>query len=156
TVNGITFNDNGSFTGNPPTASMTFQITGLSAPQTVTFSLGNVNSFNGLTQFGGDSTATATNQNGFAPGFLTNVSFTRDGIVNGVFTNGRVVPIAQMAIASFANPGGLIREGNNLFSVSSESGGALIGPGGSGGRGLVVQGALEASNVDVALELTRL
>jgi flagellar hook protein FlgE len=157
TVTGITFNPDGSFnqiTGTNPF--ITFQINGLNVPQTIGFNFGTSRSFNGLTQFGGTSTAAAKNQDGFAPGFLSNVSVGSDGTLNGVFTNGQILPIAQLAIATFNNPAGLNRQGNNFFNLSSSSGLALLGPGLSGGRGSVQQGVLESSNVDVALEFTRL
>jgi flagellar hook protein FlgE len=134
-------------------------INGISPPnpaQTITLNFGTPGGFNGLTQFGGATSAAAVDQDGFGAGFLTSVSVASDGVINGVFTNGQILPLAQMAIATFVNPGGLGREGNNLFSLTSQSGEALIGAGGSGGRGLVQQGTLESSNVDVALEFTRL
>src|SRR5262249_34417260 len=69
---------------------------------------------------------------------------------------GRTIPIAQIAIASFANPAALLRVGGNYYALSTESGPALLGAGLSGGRGAVQQKTLESSNVDVALEFTRL
>jgi flagellar hook protein FlgE len=159
-VNGITFNDNGSFSqvsgsgvGDP---FMTFQFNGISVPQTIGFNFGSQNGFNGLTQFGGSSSASATNQDGFAAGYLTSVSVSKGGVIDGVFTNGQTLPIAQLAIASFTNPAGLNRQGDNFYSLSTKSGVPLIGGGLTGGRGQVQQGTLEASNVDVALEFTRL
>jgi flagellar hook protein FlgE len=102
------------------------------------------------------TTAAATSQNGYGAGTLSNVTIDQSGIVIGVFTNGQVLQIAQLAIASFADPEGLTREGDNYFSLSSESGPPLIGAGKTGGRGSVQQGQLEDSNVDVALEFTKL
>jgi flagellar hook protein FlgE len=159
TVTGITFNDDGSFRGAAGAgnlASMSFQIKGLSKPQTFTFNFGSVNGFNGLTQFGGNSSAAAVNQDGFAAGFLNNLSIGQDGTINGIFTNGQTLPIAQLAVAQFSNPGGLDRVGNNYFSLSASSGTALIGTATSGGRGTISQGTLESSNVDVAGEFTQL
>jgi flagellar hook protein FlgE len=66
------------------------------------------------------------------------------------------LPIAQLAIANFTNPGGLNREGKNYYSLSNNSDLPMIGPAGSGGRGIITQGTLENSNVDVAFEFTRL
>jgi flagellar hook protein FlgE len=159
-VSGITFNADGSFAqvtgtglGNP---SMTFDINGLATPQTVNFSFGTTSGFNGLTQFGGNSTAQATGQDGYAPGSLSSLTISTDGIINGVFTNGQTLAIAQLGIASFGNPGALSREGNNYYSQTTESGPALIGAGQSGGRGSVQQKSLEQSNVDVAQQLTLL
>ncbi|HZT83566.1 MAG TPA: flagellar hook-basal body complex protein [Gemmataceae bacterium] len=159
-VQGITFNDNGSFQGvtgsGTGDAFMTFHFNGLSQPQTIGFSFGTPQAFDGLTQFGGSSSASAVSQNGFAAGFLTSVSVSKGGVINGIFTNGRTLPLAQLAIASFANPAGLNREGDNYFGVSTHSGDALIGAGLTGGRGQIQQGTLESSNVDVAQEFTRL
>lgn len=159
-VQGITFNDNGSFlqvtgsgAGDP---FMTFQFNGISQPQTIGFNFGTQNGFNGLTQFGGGSSAAATSQDGFAAGFLTSISVGKGGVINGIFTNGQTLPVAQLAIANFTNPAGLNREGDNFYSLSSKSGVPLIGAGLTGGRGQVQQGTLESSNVDVALEFTRL
>jgi flagellar hook protein FlgE len=159
-VAGITFNDSGAFEGVTGTGagapSMTVQINGLSQPQTLNFSFGSVNGFNGLTQFGSDNSAAATSQDGYAAGFLNSLSIDKDGIINGVFTNGRILPVAQLAIASFTNPNGLERQGDNYYALSTNSGVPLIGGGQSGGRGFVQQGVLESSNVDVSLEFTRL
>lgn len=155
-VQGITFNDNGSLrlvTGN---AQMTFQFNGVSTQQTVNFNFGSPNGFNGLTQFGSASSAAATSQDGFAAGFLSNISVGKDGVIDGIFTNGKSLPIAQLAIAVFSNPDGLNREGNNDFSLGAQSGIPQTGPGLSGGRGTVLQGTTEQSNVDVALEFTKL
>lgn len=159
-VQGITFNEDGSFraiTGiGAGDGFMTTLFTGMTIPQTIAFSFGDVNGFNGLTQFGGQSTAVAREQDGMPAGVLTNVSVSADGILQGTFTNGKLLPLAQLAIATFANPWGLLRAGNNLFSQSSQSGEALITAAAAGGRGSVQQGVLEASNAEVALEFTRL
>ncbi|HLJ97720.1 MAG TPA: flagellar hook-basal body complex protein, partial [Gemmataceae bacterium] len=156
TVNGITFNDNGSLrlvTGN---AQMTFQFKNISTQQTVNFNVGTLNGFDGLTQFGSTSSASATGQDGFAAGFLSDISVGKDGVITGIFTNGKSLPIAQMALAVFSNPNGLTREGNNDFSLGAQAGIPQTGPGLSGGRGTILQGTLEQSNVDVALEFSKL
>lgn len=159
-VTGITFNDNGALAGaggiGVGDADITFQITGLAAPQTVNFSFGTVGGFTGLTGFGGNSSAAASTQDGFAAGFLANVNVDSDGVINGIFSNGKIFALAQMAVATFTNIRGLDRLGNNYFGVTGQSGNAQIGSGGTGGRGLIRSGSLEQSNVDVAAELTRL
>ncbi|HZZ81527.1 MAG TPA: flagellar hook-basal body complex protein, partial [Gemmataceae bacterium] len=159
-VSNIAFNEDGSFRQVTGTglgnSTISVQFNGFSSPQTISFNFGTTGGFNGLTQVGGSSSAVATGQDGFAAGYLTTLSVAQDGTINGVFTNGKTLPIAQMAVATFANPGALNRIGNNYYSLSSESGPALLGAGLSGGRGSVQQKALESSNVDVSLEFTRL
>jgi flagellar hook protein FlgE len=61
-----------------------------------------------------------------------------------------------LAIASFPNVQGLNGHGDNFYTESLASGSASIGNALSGGRGLVRGGQLEASNVDIGLEFTRL
>jgi flagellar hook protein FlgE len=159
-VSNITFNQNGSFSqvtgsgvGNP---TMAVQLTGFAAPQVISFNFGTAGGFQGLTQTGGPTSAVASGQDGYASGSLSSLAIGQDGTINGVFTNGKTLAIAQLAIANFANPGALNRIGNNYYQISSESGPALIGSGQSGGIGAVEQKQLESSNVDVSLEFTRL
>ncbi len=159
-VTGLQFNDDGSFqrvngtgVGDP---FITLQVPGLTNPQTIGFSLGSPNGFDGLTQHGGPTSASALNQDGYTAGALVAVAVAKDGTIEGIFSNGQILPLAQLAIASFTNPGGLTREGDNYYSLSTESGLARLGAAGSEDRGVITQGSLEASNVDVALEFTRL
>lgn len=155
-VTGILFNNDGSFRQVTGNSSMTFQFTGLTGPQTINFNYGTANGFNGLTGFGGTSSAAAVSQDGFAAGFLTSISVGKDGVIGGIFTNGKNLPLAQLALANFGNANGLLRQGNNDYTQGAQSGIPLTGPGISGGRGTVLQGTLEQSNVDVSLEFTKL
>ena len=133
--------------------SLTIALNGLPAAQSITLAF---NGTAGLTQFGGATTAAAVGQDGNSSGSLTDIGIDNDGRIQGVFTNGARLILAQLAIASFANPEGLIREGENLFGTGSAAGIASLGAAGTGGRGVVKGGALERSNVDLALELSRL
>ncbi len=159
-VDNIRFNDDGSFRQTSGTglgnSTLSIQWIGVAVPQQIGFFFGSPSAFDGLTQVGGASSAVATGQNGFSAGFLDSLSISQDGVINGVFTNGKTLPVAQLAIAKFANPGALDRRGENYYALTSESGPALIGAGLAGGRGSVNQKTLESSNVDVALEFTRL
>jgi flagellar hook protein FlgE len=156
---GLTFNDDGSFRQVTGTGigdgDLVMQFNSLSTPQTIALNF-TTNGFDGLTQFGGNSSAAATEQDGLAAGFLTGVAVGKDGVIEGIFTNGRTLPLAQLAMANFTNPGGLERLGDNYFGITTNSGIPLIGTALSGGRGLIQSGSLENSNVDVALEFTRL
>ena len=74
----------------------------------------------------------------------------------GVYSNGLRQPLGQLALASFNNPGGLEKAGSSTFRVGDNSGVALVGTAGVGGRGVLNSGALEMSNVDLAEEFTGL
>lgn len=138
--------------------SLTLNVTGIpgAANQTITLNLGTPGQATGLTQFGGTSTATAITQDGTGFGTLTDVTFDASGILQGQFSNGRTIPLAQLAIAGFNNEGGLIRSGNNYFLTSASSGEALVGTAGAGGLGTIQGSALEGANVDIAIEFSRL
>jgi flagellar hook protein FlgE len=102
------------------------------------------------------STTSSTNTDGYPPGNLTSVIFDADGILQGVFDNGQVEEMAQLAIAQFNNPKGLLRMGRNLYAETNASGTPSIGAANTGGRGTVVGSSLESSNVDIATEFTRM
>lgn len=102
------------------------------------------------------SSVNATNTDGYPPGFLTSIVIDQDGIIQGVFDNGQVEEMAQLAISLFNNNKGLLRMGRNLYAETNASGTPAIGAAGTGGRGTVVGSALESSNVDIAVEFTRM
>ena len=103
-----------------------------------------------LTQYGTDTTVQASEQDGYAAGTLDSVSIDSNGKIIGTFTNGQTQDLAQIAMATFTNPGGLTRVGGSLFAESENSGFASIGTSGSGSRGEIQSGTLEMSNIDLA------
>ncbi len=109
-----------------------------------------------ISQYGGNSTMTVINQNGSSSGSLQSLTIGQDGVIIGSYSNGRVRPMAQIAMATFANPEGLNRVTGTAWTESANSGLAQIGAAGGGGRGLLAAGALEMSNVDLAEEFTTL
>jgi flagellar hook protein FlgE len=111
--------------------------------------------YDGLTnQAAASSTATARNQDGYGVGFLSNISIDSEGIVTGIFTNGVSRALAQITLADFSNPAGLLKTGRNLFRTSANSGDAIRGIATKTVSGEITSGALEMSNVDLAQEFT--
>lgn len=113
--------------------------------------------FSALTQYGLEDSEVKCpdeNQDGYAAGTLDSYTIDQTGTVVGVFTNGMRRNIAQVAVATFSNPGGLLNAGGSLFSVSSNSGSAVIGPASQSGRGTIKPGSLEMSNVDLSEQFT--
>jgi flagellar hook protein FlgE len=110
----------------------------------------------GTTQFSGPSAVTAVDVDGRGFGNLTDLVINDDGTVEGVYDNGDRIALAQLALADFANQEGLSRVGDGLMSATASSGSALVDVAGSGARGSLVSGALEASNVDLGTELVTL
>lgn len=85
---------------------------------------------------------------------ITGMSITRDGVLE-VFATGDVFPAnaGQIELAKFLNPAGLRPIGNNLFVETVASGTPIWGTPASEGFGELLQGYLEASNVDVVEEM---
>jgi flagellar hook protein FlgE len=146
----IQFDANGSIISTTlPSLPASFAITGANA-----ISL-NID-FSQLTQFGGNPTAYINFQDGYEAGSLDMVSTDSGGVLTGIFTNGQSKALAQIALATFSNPGGLLKEGGNLYQISNNSGLPNIGTADSGGRGSIAVGKLEMSNVDLAQEFTNM
>lgn len=105
-----------------------------------------------MTQYAGEYTVIAYTQNGYEPGDLQSISVDTSGILSGTFSNGQSRQLAQLATATFSNPGGLMKSGNNLFVESNNSGRADTGVPGVSGRGIIKPESLEMSNVDLSQE----
>jgi flagellar hook protein FlgE len=147
----ITFNGSGALTGTPAISLASGVLPNMGA---VAINLGSAS--DPVTQFGAGASILARSQTGFAAGSLEAFSMGRDGTLVGSYSNGQTRPIGLVAMAAFANPQGLEKIGSSEFRVSANSGAAEIGQAGTGGRGLLLQGALEMSNVDLAQEFTQL
>ncbi len=63
------------------------------------------------------------------------------------------VELGKIQLATFANPGGLAALGHNQFAPTASSGDASVGDAGTEGRGRLMQGAVEGSNVEVVTEM---
>ncbi|MEW5944868.1 MAG: flagellar hook-basal body complex protein [bacterium] len=110
----------------------------------------------GVTQMASPSTTHVFEQNGWTMGILETFSVDASAVIEGRYSNNVVKPIAQLGLAMFPNQEGLHKEGDNVFSLSANSGLATIQPAFTGGRGSVVGAALEQSNVDIVQEFTNM
>ena len=112
--------------------------------------------FGSITQLAGTSSVAATTQDGFQVGTLQTFAISPEGLITGIFSNGQSRTLGQVAMASFSNPAGMEKKGQNLFSASSNSGLAQVGEPNKGGRGQISTGYVEMSNVDLSTEFTNL
>ncbi|MFZ3172778.1 MAG: flagellar hook protein FlgE [Carboxydocellales bacterium] len=110
--------------------------------------------FTTLTQYAAETTARATDQNGNESGILRAYTIDTTGTITGAYSNGLTQTLGQVALANFSNPGGLVKEGENIFRKSNNSGEPDIGEASKGGRGSIAPGNLEMSNVDLSQEFT--
>jgi flagellar hook protein FlgE len=109
-----------------------------------------------ITQVASDSTNIETFQNGFGTGIYQSFTVDSKGVITLQLDNGQTMPWGQIALATVSNPAGLIASGNNNYETTAASGEASIGVAGAGGRGMIDDGALEQSNVNIATEFANL
>ncbi len=181
---GITFNPDGSLANNSAAVAGTnlaigpiALVNGANTPFTFSVNLGQDNNAapggiglrDGLTGDYGDGTYDPTTGvyqpvhtvytsyvDGYPEGTLTGVSIDQVGGINCSFSNGRTIRYAQLAMTKFENSEGLQKAGGNYYAKTVASGLGQIGTAGSSGFGVTVGGALEASNVDLTVELTNM
>ncbi len=91
------------------------------------------------------------------PPDATDIHISQDGLVAVRLENeSELIDIGQLELARFSNPAGLKAMGGNLYQQTDSSGEPLIGTPGQDGLGVVRQGYLEVSNVDVVTEMVNL
>jgi flagellar hook protein FlgE len=152
-INGGTLQFDNAGTLIPPAAGLSIDF-GVPGASPVKVDLKLNGGVNGLTQFAGASTAVLRDQNGYSAGQLENFSVDRTGVVTGFFTNGTTTRLAQIVLADFNNPTGLLRYGDNMYQESANSGSPVLGFALEGSQSQITAGALEMSNVDLAQEFT--
>jgi flagellar hook protein FlgE len=109
-----------------------------------------------ITQTAMASGTTTTGTNGFASGTLSGYAVQPDGTIEGTFSSGKSLALGQVVVANFANAQGLSSTGNNNYQPTAASGAAVVGLAGTGGRGTIIGGNVELSNVNIATEFARL
>ncbi len=146
----ITFDPaNGHLSTGGPTFNITYNpVGGAAAGQDIEINI------EALTQQQASESSIGYEQNGYPMGYLQSFKIDSAGKIIGVFTNGLTEDIAQVAVATFSNAGGLEKMGETMFRESSNSGSAQINPSGVGGSGKITPGTLEMSNVDLSQEFT--
>ena len=152
----MAFTSNGALNTISNTA-LTVDFNNATAGQAITLNFGTPISaggtgLDGTTQFAGSSNVSSQSQDGYASGDFSGVAIDGTGVVQGLYTNGQKIDMAQLAVAKFRSNDNLGRAGSNLWIETRDSGTAAMGTAGSGGRGATSSGALEGSNVDLASE----
>lgn len=91
------------------------------------------------------------------PADTQTITIGKDGTVS-VLQAGQVAPVevGAIQIATFVNPTGLQSVGENLFVETASSGVATPNQAGTNGAGVINQGYVETSNVNVAEELVNM
>lgn len=116
----------------------------------------NVNN-NGSSTVSGSKGNSAGLEAGRAQGDMISIAVDQSGVITASYDNGMSRCLGQIATAAFANPSGLEKVGDNLYSATNNSG-SFDGTGVkvTDGGGKMQAGVLEMSNVDLSQEFTEM
>jgi flagellar hook protein FlgE len=109
-----------------------------------------------LTGFAAPSATSSITQNGAPAATIDSITINSAGELVATLGAGNAVIVAQLALANFNNPQGLMKLGSNLFGESAAAGLPNVGVAATGGRGSLIGASLEQSNVDIATEFTQM
>jgi flagellar hook protein FlgE len=159
----ITFNGDGTPAAIDPalTSPLAITWTNPAAPSSITFNLGTAGAVgtarsDGLTQFAAAYGVNYILQNGAEVGERNGLAIDKDGYVVASYTNGASQRLYRVPVATFANPTRLESRNGNAYSQTDDSGAYNLRLAGTSGAGRIEPSALEASNVDLADEFTKM
>jgi flagellar hook protein FlgE len=109
-----------------------------------------------VSNYASTSATASVMQNGSAAGSVSGITINPDGTITAAYGSGQSATVAQIALANFTNPEGLVKLGSNNYGESYASGIPNIGIPGTAGRGTLIGSSLEQSNVDMAQEFTNM
>jgi flagellar hook protein FlgE len=118
--------------------------------------LGTIGESNGLSQFASDYNVVFVQQNGAEVGQLNGYSIDEDGFVIASFSNGERQKLYKLPVATFFNPLALDPRSGNVYSETVASGAFNLKEAGVSGAGSISPSSLEAANVDIAEEFTKM
>lgn len=150
----VTFNNDGSlsaFNYNGGVLSFSFNPNnGAASVVNIDIDPGTVGGMSGITQLASPTTTIVQSQNGYGMGDLNNISIDENGTIKGSFTNDQTLTLAQIVLADFHNPQGLLKEGGNLYRVSANTGDPIYGLAQTNLGSTIYSGYVEMSNVDLS------
>lgn len=124
-------------------------------PQTIRFDLSKITQV-AMSGVSNESNLRAYEQDGYEAGDLEAFNIDTQGMVTAFYTNGQQKSVGQVAMATFSNPAGLMRDENSNWMESNNSGMARFGAPGTADRGSIAPSRLEMSNVDLSSEFTEM
>ena len=122
----------------------------------IEFDFGTIGETDGLSQFAANYNVVFVTQNGAEVGLLNGVSIDEDGFVIASFSNGEQQKLYKLPVATFFNPLALDPRTGNVYSETVASGAFNLQEAGVGGSGVISPSSLEAANVDLADEFTKM
>ncbi len=111
--------------------------------------------FSSITQYAAKNSASVYKSNGYPTGKLQEYSIGDDGVITGIYSNGKQQALGMIALAHFDNPAGLKSVGDSSYTQTANSGDfRAVVPGAEAGS--LASNTLEMSNVDLSTEFTNM
>lgn len=129
----------------------TFAVT-FTSGETATFTLDT----SGFTQFAGAFDVSNRSHNGSERAAIQALGIGSGGEITADFTDGTRRNLYKLTLATFANPNALELRTGHLFEETGTSGTQTVVFADESGLATIIGGALEGSNVDLGVEMTRL
>lgn len=122
----------------------------------ISIDIGRLGDSTGMTQLSAAFSPANASRNGSPVGNLTGLEFDEKGFLHATYDTGFTRTLYQIPLVDVPSVNGLIAMDNQTYKVSPDSGAFYLWDAGDGPTGSVVGYAREASNTDVAAELTDL
>ncbi len=126
------------------------------ADSLIALDFGDIGTTVGLSQFSGPSDVAFVTQNGAEVGELNGTRIDEEGFVVASFTNGEERKLYKLPVATFPNPSALDPRSGNVYASTDVAGEYNLRFAGVGGAGGITPSSLEAANVDIAEEFTKM
>jgi flagellar hook protein FlgE len=127
------------------------------SPTSLTFTIPGGSAFtldlSAMTQVASDFAFKPT-VDGNAPSSIDKVEVDTDGTMYAIYNDGTRLATYKIPLATVPSPDNLVPEVGNVYSIGIDSGNMQVDFASNSGLGIVKSEALEASNVDLANELT--
>ncbi|WP_257169148.1 flagellar hook protein FlgE [Bradyrhizobium sp. SRS-191] len=149
----INFNSDGSLSTVSST-NLGINWTNGAAASSITLSFGTTGGgTDGLTQLSSGSTTPSVSNfsadsDGISFGTLSSIAVGKNGLVEATYSNGQTVPIYKIAVATFADPNGLVAHSGGMYTSTATSGNATLQASGENGAGTIYGSELESSTTD--------
>jgi flagellar hook protein FlgE len=112
--------------------------------------------FTGFSQFAGATLVTNYAQNGQGLGEINGYQIDARGEISARLSNGEIVQVGTLSVATVTNKDGLVRSGTSTFVATDKAGVVTSGLAGTGARSKLLSQSLEYSNVDIAGQFVEL
>lgn len=109
-----------------------------------------------FSQYGSGFSVSDIGANGNTNSTISKIQISKDGTLYAQYTDGSAKALYRIPLADVASPDLLTALAGNVYVDNPDSGGINIKLANEEGRGSIVSGALENSNVDIAEELTNM